>query len=52
MVALGAYLEKTQVIKEASLPEALINVLDERHHDMIPSNLEAVNHGRDFIRNL
>ena len=52
MVALGAYVEKTQVIKEASIPDALINVLDERHHDMIPSNLEAVKKGRDFIRNL
>jgi len=52
MVALGAYVEKTQVIKEASIPDALINVLDERHHVMIPSNLEAVKKGRDFIRNL
>lgn len=51
MVALGAYVEKTQVIKEASIPEAFTKVLDERHHDMIPSNLEAIKHGRDFIRN-
>jgi hypothetical protein len=52
MVALGAYIEKTRVIKEASIPDALINVLDERHHDMIPSNLEAVKKGIHFIRNL
>jgi len=50
MVALGAYVEKTQVIKEASIRDALTNVLDERHHDMIPSNLEAIKHGREFIR--
>jgi 2-oxoglutarate ferredoxin oxidoreductase subunit gamma len=52
MVALGAYVEKTKVIREASIPDALTNVLDERHHDMIPSNLEAIKHGRDFIRDL
>ncbi len=52
MVVLGAYVEKTQIIKEASIPDALINVLDERHHDMIPANLEAIKQGRDFIRDL
>jgi len=52
MVALGAYVEKTRVINDTSIPDALINVLDERHHGMIPSNLEAVRVGRDFIRDL
>jgi len=52
MVALGAYVEKTRVIREASIPDALANVLDERHHGMIPSNLEAIRKGRDFIRDL
>lgn len=52
MIVLGAYVEKTQIIKEASIPDALINVLDERHHDMIPANLEAIKQGRDFIRDL
>jgi Pyruvate/2-oxoacid:ferredoxin oxidoreductase gamma subunit len=50
MVALGAYVEKTRIIKESSIPDALINVLDERHHGMIPSNLEAMERGREFIR--
>ena len=52
MVALGAYVEKTRVIKEASIPDVLSSILNERHHDMIPSNLEAVKKGRDFIRGL
>ena len=52
MVALGAYVEKTQVINDTSIPDALINVLDERHHGMIPFNLEAVRIGREFIRDL
>jgi 2-oxoglutarate ferredoxin oxidoreductase subunit gamma len=52
MVVLGAYVEKTQIIKEASISDALINVLDERHHTMIPANLEAIKQGRDFIRDL
>jgi 2-oxoglutarate ferredoxin oxidoreductase subunit gamma len=52
MVALGAYMEKTRVIKGASIPDALSDVLDERHHGMIPSNLEAIEKGREFIRDL
>lgn len=52
MVALGGYVEKTRIIKEASIPNALMSVLDERHHHMIPSNVEAINKGRDFVRDL
>jgi len=52
MIVLGAYVEKTQIIKKASIPEALMNVLDERHHHMIPANLEAVKQGGNFIRDL
>ena len=52
MVALGAYVEKTRIIKEASIPDALTSILDQRHHRMIPSNLEAINKGRDFVRDL
>jgi hypothetical protein len=52
MVALGAYVEKTRVIKGASIPDALSDVLDKRHHAMIPSNLEAIKKGREFIRDL
>jgi 2-oxoglutarate ferredoxin oxidoreductase subunit gamma len=52
MVALGAYVEKTRVIEEASIPDALISSLDERHHHMIPANLEAIRKGRDFIQDL
>ncbi len=52
MVALGAYVEKTRIIREASIPDALTIALDERHHDMIPSNLHAVRRGRNFIRDL
>jgi 2-oxoglutarate ferredoxin oxidoreductase subunit gamma len=50
MVALGAYVEKTLVVKENSIPDALTNILDERHHNMIPSNVQAIEKGRDFIR--
>jgi 2-oxoglutarate ferredoxin oxidoreductase subunit gamma len=52
MVALGAYVEKTRIIKEASIPHALTNVVDQRHHHMIPSNLEAIERGRNFVRDL
>jgi 2-oxoglutarate ferredoxin oxidoreductase subunit gamma len=46
MVALGAYAEKTRVIREASIPNALGIVLDERHHGMILSDVEAIRKGR------
>jgi 2-oxoglutarate ferredoxin oxidoreductase subunit gamma len=52
MVALGAYVEKTGVIKEPSIPDALSDTLAKRHHGMIPSNLEAIEKGREFIRDL
>jgi 2-oxoglutarate ferredoxin oxidoreductase subunit gamma len=50
MVALGAFVEKTLVVKETSILSALTNILDERNHDMIPLNIQATEEGRDFIR--
>jgi 2-oxoglutarate ferredoxin oxidoreductase subunit gamma len=51
MVALGAFNEKTKLVQMSSLFESLGKVLDERHHDLIPSNVEAIQLGAEFVRN-
>ncbi len=50
MVALGAYLEKTGVVQQASIEDAFSQVLDSRHHHLIPANLEAIKKGQEFVR--
>jgi 2-oxoglutarate ferredoxin oxidoreductase subunit gamma len=51
MVALGAFNEKTKLVQMSSLFESLGKVLDERYHDLIPSNIEAIQLGAEFVRN-
>lgn len=46
MVALGAYVGATAVVEPASLAEALPEVLPEKHHGLIPVNLDALERGR------
>jgi 2-oxoglutarate ferredoxin oxidoreductase subunit gamma len=50
MVALGAFVEKTQLVRMDSLFESLEKVLDERHHHLIPSNIKAIQIGAEFIK--
>jgi len=50
MIALGAFVEKTQLVRMASLFESLEKVLDERHHHLIPSNIKAIQIGSEFIK--
>ncbi len=45
MVALGAYVGATQVVDVARLEEALPEVLPEKHHKLIPLNLQALEAG-------
>jgi len=49
MVALGAFVEKTKLVRMASLFESFENVLDERYHHLIPSNIEAIEIGAKFV---
>jgi 2-oxoglutarate ferredoxin oxidoreductase subunit gamma len=51
MVALGAFNEKAKLVQMSSLFESLEKVLDERYHDLIPSNVEAIQLGAEFVRN-
>ncbi len=50
MVALGAFIEKTKLVRMDSLFESLEKVLDERYHHLIPSNIKAIQVGAEFIR--
>jgi len=50
MVVLGAYLEKTAIVAQASIEAAFADVLDGRYHHLIPANLEAMEKGREFVR--
>ena len=52
MVALGAFIEKTNLIQMGSLFESLEKVIDERYHSLIPSNIKAIEKGAQFVKTL
>ena len=52
MVALGAFIEKTHLIRMSSLFESLGKVIDERYHSLIPSNIKAIEKGAQFVKTL
>jgi len=50
MVALGAFIEKTKLVRMTSLFESFEKVLDERYHQLIPFNIKAIQIGAEFVR--
>lgn len=50
MVVLGAIMQKTGVMTLRSLKKALYQALDQRYHEMISMNVEAIGKGADFLR--
>jgi len=52
MIALGALLEKTNLVRMTSLFESFEKVLDKRYHSLIPSNMKAVQIGTEYVKNL
>ena len=50
MIALGAFVEKARLVQMTSLFESLEKILDERYHDLIPSNIEAIKIGANFVK--
>jgi 2-oxoglutarate ferredoxin oxidoreductase subunit gamma len=50
MVALGAFAEKTGLVRMESLFESFEKVLDERYHHLIPSNKKAIERGAQYVR--
>jgi 2-oxoglutarate ferredoxin oxidoreductase subunit gamma len=49
MVALGAFVEKTKLVRMSSLFESFEKVLDERYYSLIPSNIRAIQIGAEFV---
>ncbi len=49
MVALGAFVEKTKLVRMSSLFESFEKVLDERYYSLIPSNIKAIQIGAEFV---
>ena len=52
MAALGAFIEKTRLVQMNSLFESFEKVLDARYHPLIPSNIQALQLGAEFVRSL
>jgi len=52
MVALGAFIEKTKLVRMTSLFESLEKVIDERYHSLIPYNIKAIEKGAQFVQSL
>jgi 2-oxoglutarate ferredoxin oxidoreductase subunit gamma len=50
MVALGAFIEKTKLVRLDALFDSLGKVLDERYHHLIPFNIKAIEIGAEFVR--
>lgn len=48
MVLLGTFLQATNLVKNESVEKALKAVLSERHHDLIPLNMQALDRGRAY----
>ena len=50
MITIGAYAELSGAVSRESLKSALKNVLPERNHRLIPMNVEAIERGAAFAR--
>ncbi len=51
MIALGAFIEKTKLVRMSSVFDSLEKVFDERYHALIPSNIKAIEIGANFVKN-
>lgn len=50
MIVLGGLLQVAPVVSDEGVEKALYKTLPERHHALIPLNMEAVKAGREIIR--
>jgi len=50
MVALGAYIERTHIVKMESISKALKTMLPERYHNLISLNEKALEMGAEFAK--
>ena len=49
MIVLGGLLEVSPVVSDKGVEKALFKTLPERHHHLIPLNMEAIKAGREII---
>ena len=49
MVALGALLEKTKIVSFRSIRASLKEALDQKYHQLIPADLDAIKKGAEFV---
>ena len=49
MIVLGGLLHVVPFIPDEALEKALLKILPQRHHDLIPLNMEAVKEGKKII---
>ncbi len=52
MVALGAFIERTKLVRMTSLFESLEKVIDQRYHSLIPHNIKAIERGAQFAKSV
>ena len=50
MIVLGGLLNVCPVVSDGGVEKALYKTLPERHHGLIPLNMEAIKAGRDIIK--
>lgn len=50
MIALGAFVEKTKLVQMSSVYDSLEKVFDERYHHLIPSNIQAIQIGAEYVK--
>ena len=52
MIVLGGLLKVAPVVSDKGVEKALFKTLPERHHGLIPLNMEAIKAGRDIIQKI
>ena len=52
MIVLGGLLQVAPVVSDKGVEKALMKTLPERHHHLIPLNMEAIKAGREIITKL
>ena len=51
MIVLGALLQVCPVVSDKGVEKALFKTLPERHHGLIPLNMEAIKAGKELAQN-
>ena len=52
MIVLGGLLKVCSIVSENGVEKALYKTLPERHHSLIPLNMEAIKTGKEIIKEM